>query len=64
MAAMATGKIDATVQSYPEIFRARKLGMNILEEVGASQKDYRGFLDMSLVDEIEQEGFIQKLYAR
>lgn len=155
MAAMATGRIDATVQSYPEIFQARKLGMNILadigefgsyantslvvtrsflqqnraltknmikaaieaihyiktnkpetlrvlkkymqmndmeavgvtydffskrmpqvprteiegvknilEEVGASQKDYRGFLDMSLVDEIEQEGFVQKLYAR
>lgn len=37
---------------------------NILEEIGASQKDPAGFFDMSLVDEIEREGFIQKLYGR
>jgi ABC-type nitrate/sulfonate/bicarbonate transport system substrate-binding protein len=34
MAALLSKKIDATVQSYPEIFQARKLGMNILADVG------------------------------
>ncbi len=34
MAALMTKKIDATVQSYPEIYQARKLGMNVLADVG------------------------------
>ena len=155
MAALMSGRIDATVQSYPEIFQARKLGMNVLAdigdfgfytntsnivtrsylqqnrsmvkniikaqieaihyiktdkegslkvlkkylqvsepdaitgtydffskrmaraprtevegvknilgEIGAAQRDPAEFFDMSLVDEIEKEGFVQKLYAR
>jgi NitT/TauT family transport system substrate-binding protein len=31
MAALMSGRIDATVQSYPEIYLARKLGMNVLD---------------------------------
>src|SRR5919106_2249525 len=34
MAALLSKKVDATVQSYPEIFQARKLGMNVLADVG------------------------------
>jgi ABC-type nitrate/sulfonate/bicarbonate transport system substrate-binding protein len=34
MAALTSKKIDATVQSYPEIFQARKLGMNVLADIG------------------------------
>jgi NitT/TauT family transport system substrate-binding protein len=34
MAALISKKIDATVQSYPEIFQARKLGMNVLADIG------------------------------
>ena len=34
MAALMSGRVDATVQSYPEIFQARKLGMNILADIG------------------------------
>jgi NitT/TauT family transport system substrate-binding protein len=34
IAALMSKKIDATVQSYPEIFQARKLGMNVLADVG------------------------------
>ena len=34
MAALMAKKVDATVQSYPEIFQARKLGMNVLADVG------------------------------
>ena len=154
MAALLSKKVDATVQSYPEIFQARKLGMNVLADVGdfgfytntsnivtraylqqnraavkgfikgqiegmhyvktnkegslrilkkhlqvtdsdsvegtyeffakrlprvprtepegirnilasieAAKKDPADFLDMSLIDEIEREGFIQKLYG-
>ena len=154
MAALMARKVDATVQSYPEIFQARKLGMNVLADIGdfgfytntsnivtrsflqqhrstvkgfikgqieamhyvktnkegslrilkkhlqvtdpeavektyeffatrlprlprtemegiknilasagASQKDPGEFVDMSLIDEIEREGFVQKLYG-
>ncbi len=35
MAALMSKKVDATVQSYPEIFQARKLGMNVLADIGA-----------------------------
>jgi ABC-type nitrate/sulfonate/bicarbonate transport system substrate-binding protein len=34
MAALMSNKISATVQSYPEIFQARKLGMNVLADIG------------------------------
>jgi ABC-type nitrate/sulfonate/bicarbonate transport system substrate-binding protein len=34
MAALLTKRVDATVQSYPEIYQARKLGMNVLADVG------------------------------
>ncbi|MET0583360.1 MAG: ABC transporter substrate-binding protein [Candidatus Binatia bacterium] len=34
MAALLGKKVDATVQSYPEIYQARKLGMNVLADVG------------------------------
>lgn len=34
MAALIGKKVDATVQSYPEIFQARKLGMNVLADMG------------------------------
>src|SRR5690349_16327650 len=34
MAALIGKKVDATVQSYPEIFQARKLGMNVLADIG------------------------------
>ena len=155
MVALMSGRVDATVQSYPEIFQARKLGMNVLAdigdfgsytntsnivirsylqqnrstvknlikaqieaihyiktnkegalkvlkkylqvsepeaitgtydffsqrmarvprtevegvrnilgEIGAAQKDPADFFDMSLLDEIEKEGFVQKLYGR
>jgi ABC-type nitrate/sulfonate/bicarbonate transport system substrate-binding protein len=154
MAALLSKKVDATVQSYPEIFQARKLGMNVLADIGdfglytntsnivtrsyfqqnrsavkgfikgqiaamhyvktdkegsikilkkhlqvtdpeavegtyeffakrlprvprtetegiknilasagAAQKDPGDFVDMSLIDEIEREGFVQKLYG-
>jgi ABC-type nitrate/sulfonate/bicarbonate transport system substrate-binding protein len=154
MAALLSKKVDATVQSYPEIYQARKLGMNVLADVGdyglftntsnivtrsalqqnraaikgflkgqiegmhyvktnregslrilrkhlqvtdteavagtyeffsnrlarsprtelegiknilasidAAQKDPREFVDMSLIDEIEKDGFVQKLYG-
>ena len=154
MAALMTKRVDATVQSYPEIYQARKLGMNVLADVGeygfftntsnivtrsylqqnraaikgflkgqiegmhyvktnkegslkilrkhlqitdteavegtyeffakrlarsprtelegikniltsidAGQKNPADFLDMSLIDEIEKEGFVQKLYG-
>jgi ABC-type nitrate/sulfonate/bicarbonate transport system substrate-binding protein len=34
MAALMSKKIDATVQSYPEIYQARRLGMNVLADIG------------------------------
>jgi NitT/TauT family transport system substrate-binding protein len=34
MAALLAKKVDATVQSYPEIYQARKLGMNVLADIG------------------------------
>jgi len=34
MAALISKKVDATVQSYPEIYQARKLGMNLLADIG------------------------------
>jgi NitT/TauT family transport system substrate-binding protein len=34
MAALLSNKVSATVQSYPEIYQARKLGMNMLADIG------------------------------
>src|SRR4029453_3327380 len=34
MAALISKKVDAPVQSYPEIYQARKLGMNVLADIG------------------------------
>jgi len=34
MAALLSKKVDATVQSYPEIYQARRLGMNVLADIG------------------------------
>ncbi|HYA27290.1 MAG TPA: hypothetical protein VEI95_00625, partial [Acidobacteriota bacterium] len=34
---------------------------NILKELGAPQRNPNEFLDLSLLDEIEKEGFMQKL---
>ena len=34
MAALLSNKVAATVQSYPEIYQARKLGMNVLADIG------------------------------
>ena len=43
MAALMNKRVDATVQSYPEIFQARKLGMNVLADVA----DYGYFTNTS-----------------
>jgi ABC-type nitrate/sulfonate/bicarbonate transport system substrate-binding protein len=43
MAALVSKKVDATVQSYPEIYQARKLGMNVLADIG----DYGYFTNTS-----------------
>ena len=56
---------DFFAQRIPQVPRTEVEGVkNILAEIGASQKDPSEFFDMSLLDEIEREGFIQKLYAR
>src|ERR1051325_9490000 len=34
MAALLSKKVDATVQSHPEIYQARRLGMNVLADIG------------------------------
>jgi hypothetical protein len=36
---------------------------NILASIDAGQKIPAAFIDMSLIDEIEKEGFVQKLYG-
>ena len=36
---------------------------NILASIGAGQRNPAEFIDMSLIDEIEKEGFVQKLYG-
>jgi ABC-type nitrate/sulfonate/bicarbonate transport system substrate-binding protein len=37
---------------------------NILVSIGAAQKDPNEFIDLSLIDEIEKEGFVEKLYRQ
>ena len=36
---------------------------NILASIDAAQKNPADFVDMSLIDEIEKEGFVQKVYG-
>jgi hypothetical protein len=36
---------------------------NILVSIGAGPRNPADFVDMSLIDEIEKEGFVQKLYG-
>lgn len=36
---------------------------NILFSINAGQRNPTEFVDMSLIDEIEKEGFVQKLYG-
>jgi len=36
---------------------------NILASIDAGDKNPADFLDMSLIDEIEREGFVKKLYG-
>ena len=45
MTALTLGHIDATIFSYPEIFYARKLGMNVLGDVG----DFLTYPNTSLI---------------
>lgn len=37
---------------------------NILTSIDAGKKNPADFIDMSLIDEIEKEGFVQKLYGQ
>ncbi len=60
-----TGTYDFFSQRMPRVPRTEVEGVkNILEEIGASKRDPADFFDMSLLDEIEKEGFVQKIYAR
>ena len=36
---------------------------NILVSIGAGQRNPAEYIDMSLIDEIEREGFVKKLYG-
>jgi len=45
MSALTLGHIDATIFSYPELFYARKLGMNVLGDVG----DFLSYPNTSLI---------------
>jgi NitT/TauT family transport system substrate-binding protein len=45
MTALSLGQIDATILSYPEIYLARKLGMNVLADVG----DFSAYPNTSLL---------------
>jgi NitT/TauT family transport system substrate-binding protein len=45
ISALTLGHIDATIISYPELFYARKLGMNVLGDVG----DFLAYPNTSLI---------------
>jgi NitT/TauT family transport system substrate-binding protein len=45
MTALTLGQIDATILSYPEIYLARKLGMNVLADLG----DFNAYPNTSLL---------------
>ena len=42
---LALGHIDATILSYPDIYHARKLGMNVLADIG----DFSSYPNTSLI---------------
>ncbi len=45
MTALVRGHIDATIFSYPEIYQARKIGMNVLADIG----DFDSYPNSSLI---------------
>ncbi len=45
MTALVRGHIDATIFSYPEIYHARKIGMNVLADIG----DFDSYPNSSLI---------------
>ena len=45
MTALTLGQIDATILSYPEIYIARKRGMNVLADIG----DFSAYPNTSLL---------------
>ena len=53
MTALSLGQIDATILSYPEIQLARKLGMNVLADIG----DFNAYPNTSL---LHTRSFIEK----
>ncbi len=58
--------IDATYEFFSarmlEVPRAETEGLkNILADLGAPQRTPSDFLDMTLLDELEREGFFQRL---
>ena len=58
--------VDATYEFFARrmdrLPRANLEGIkNILKEMDAAQRNPADFVDMSLLDEIEKEGFLQKL---
>jgi NitT/TauT family transport system substrate-binding protein len=60
--------VDATYEYFarklPRAPRAELEGIrNVLSTIGAGQKNAADFVDMSLIDEIEKEGFVQRLYG-
>jgi len=58
------GTYDFFSKRMPRVPRTEVEGVkNILVEIGAAQRDPAEFFDMSLIDEIEREGFVQKLYG-
>jgi NitT/TauT family transport system substrate-binding protein len=56
MTALTLGQIDATILSYPEIHLARKLGMNVLADIG----DFSAYPNTSL---LLTRSFIEKQRA-
>ncbi len=58
------GTYDFFAKRLPRVPRTEAEGIkNVLASIGAPQKDPGDFVDMSLIDEIEHEGFVQKLYG-
>jgi ABC-type nitrate/sulfonate/bicarbonate transport system substrate-binding protein len=61
--------VDATYEYFarklPRTPRTELEGIrNVLNTIGAGQRNAAEFLDMSVIDEIEKEGFVQKLYGQ
>src|SRR5262245_20224916 len=61
--------VDATYEYFakklPRTPRTELEGIrNVLNSIGQGQRTAADFVDMSLIDEIEKEGFVQKLYGQ